>query len=129
MAKRKGKSVSFDAMIKFFLKNYDIPTKRDIEKLATRLDSLEKLIVAQQTPGGRRRIPGRGAKRKSSSGRSSMTAADRTLEIIKRFKQGVSFVDIQIRTGFDEKKLRNIIYRLDKLDKITRKSRGIYMAY
>ena len=128
MAKRKGKSVSFDAMIKFFLKNYDIPTKRDIEKLAIRLDSLEKLIVAQQTPGGRRRISGRGAKRKSSSGRSSMTAADSTLEIIKRFKRGVSFVDIQIRTGFDEIKLRNIIYRLDKLGKITRKRRGIYMA-
>jgi len=32
------KSVSFDAMVHFFMKRYDIPTKRDIEKLMTMLD-------------------------------------------------------------------------------------------
>ena len=46
MAKRKGKPVSFDAMVKFFMHHYDIPTKRDIEGLKDRLDRLEKLIKA-----------------------------------------------------------------------------------
>jgi len=129
MARKRGKPVSFDAMIKFFLKNYDIPTKSDIDRLAARLERLEKLIVAQQNAGGRRNVSGRAAKRKTSSGRSGITAADITLEIIKRFKQGVSFADIQTRTGFNDKKLRNIIYRLDKHGKITRMSRGIYIVY
>jgi hypothetical protein len=33
MTKRKGKPVSFDAMVKFFMHNYNIPTKRDIDQL------------------------------------------------------------------------------------------------
>jgi hypothetical protein len=49
-------------------------------------------------------------------------------EVIKRFKKGVGFSEIQERTGFGEKKLRNIIYRLHKMKKISRKSRGIYVA-
>jgi DNA-binding IclR family transcriptional regulator len=50
------------------------------------------------------------------------------LEVIKRFKNGIEFSEIQERTGFGEKKLRNIIYRLHKMKKIARKSRGIYIA-
>jgi hypothetical protein len=48
--------------------------------------------------------------------------------VIKRIKKGVGFSEIRTRTGFGEKKLRNIIYRLHKTKKIVRKSRGIYIA-
>ena len=50
MARRKGKSVSFDAMIKFFMRNYDIPTKRDIDKILARIDQLEVLIKKTSPP-------------------------------------------------------------------------------
>ena len=53
---------------------------------------------------------------------------DQALEVIKRFKKGVGFAEIQARTGFEEKKLRNIIYRLHKMGKIVRKTRGLYIA-
>ena len=55
-----------------------------------------------------------------------MTASDTVLEVVKRFRQGVDFAEIQTRTGFDEKKLRNIIFRLNKIDKIKRIRRGVY---
>ncbi len=54
--------------------------------------------------------------------------ADITLDVIKRFRKGAGFAEIQARTGFGEKKLRNIIFRLHKMGKIVRKSRGIYLA-
>jgi hypothetical protein len=57
-----------------------------------------------------------------------MTSSDKALEVIKRFRNGVGFADIQERTGFGDKKLRNIIYRLHKMNKIVRKSRGVYIA-
>ena len=44
MSKRKGKTVSFDAMVKFFMQNYNIPTKNDVDKLMAKLDHLETLI-------------------------------------------------------------------------------------
>jgi len=121
MARKKGKSVSFDAMIKFFMQYYNIPTKKDIEKLVERMDRLEKVIKESELYGKERRIP-------TSTSRSSETSSDMVLEVIKRVKNGVGFSEIQEKTGFGEKKLRNIIYRLHKMKKITRKSRGIYIA-
>jgi hypothetical protein len=122
MAKKKGKLVSFDAMVKFFINNYNIPTRKDIDRLNARLDRIERLIVS-----------GRSAKiRKSSGGKSGTkpsisTASDLVLDVIRQYKDGVGFSEIQMQTSFDEKKLRNIIFRLNKLGRIKRKSRGIYI--
>jgi len=44
MPRKKGKTISFDAMVKFFMQNYDIPTKKDVDKLMARLDRLETLV-------------------------------------------------------------------------------------
>ncbi len=128
MVRKKGKSVSFDAMIKFFIQNYNIPTKKDVSLLATRLDHIEELIrtnLAVKRTGAR---GDQSAGKKMNRRKSSAPASDKVLEIIKRFKSGVGFADIQSRTGFEEKKLRNIIFRLNKFGRIERKSRGIYIA-
>ena len=121
MPRKKGKSISFDAMVKFFLHTYDIPTKRDVEKLIARLDRLETLISSgPTTTAGRRKVG-----RKRNGG---VPAADAVLEAIKRSKQGLKFADIQAKTGYPDKKIRNIIFRLNKLSKIKRHSRGVYVA-
>ena len=129
MARKKGKSVSFDAMVKFFMQYYNIPTKKDIEKLIERMDRLEKVIKASELYGKEIRISTlKSSKATGSASRPVVTSSNVVLEVIKRFKKGVGFSEIQERTGFGEKKLRNIIYRLHKMKKITRKSRGIYIA-
>jgi len=122
MPRKKGKSISFDAMVKFFLHTYEIPTKRDVEKLISRLDRLETLIATAPAPapGGRRKA----ARRRNGA----VPAADAVLEAIKRSKQGLKFADIQAKTGYPDKKIRNIIFRLNKLSKIKRHSRGVYVA-
>ena len=43
MLKRKGRSIGFDAMVKFFMHKYEIPTGRDVDKIIARLDHIEKL--------------------------------------------------------------------------------------
>lgn len=122
MAKGKKKSVSFDAMVKFFMQNYEIPTKRDLERISSRLDHLEQLILkTAEGRGGGDKAP---TKIKRTPG--AMTASDTVLEVIRDFKDGVKISEIQARTGYDEKKLRNIIFRLHDTDKIKRKSRGVY---
>ncbi|MFH2219142.1 MAG: hypothetical protein ABII68_05730 [Pseudomonadota bacterium] len=125
MAKRRGKQISFDAMVKFFMQYYQIPTKKDIDKLLERMDRLEQLIRAAGK--GRRTVAGP-ALGTAASGKSATTATDMALDVIKRFRKGVGFSEIQAITGFGEKKLRNIIFRLNKEKKIVRKSRGVYIA-
>ena len=129
MAKKKGKSVSFDAMVKFFMQYYNIPTRKDIDKLMAKMDRLEMLIKSSAMTGKGGSISGvKASKSKASTGRTATTSTDEALEVIKRFRKGVGFANIQARTGFGDKKLRNIIYRLHKMGKIVRKSRGLYIA-
>jgi predicted transcriptional regulator len=129
MAKKKGKSVSFDAMVKFFMQHYNIPTKRDFEKLIERMDRLEKAINTSNLHGEITHTAGsKSSKTAASASRSAKSSTDMVLEVIKRSKKGVGFSEIQTRTGFGEKKLRNIIYRLHKTGKILRKNRGIYIS-
>ena len=128
MAGKKTKSVSFDAMVKFFMMNYDIPTKKDVAKLMDRIDRLEDSVkkqLASKKIG--RPVAEKASKAKGSRSRSAETASDVVLNMMGKFKKGVGFAEIQARTGFGEKKVRNIIFRLDKLGKIKRKSRGIYV--
>lgn len=120
MPKRKGKPVSFDAMVKFFMHSYSIPTKRDIERLDARLDRLEKLIRA---------LPQQHRRRSGKSDETSPTsAAETVLELIQRSNTGIGIAEVREQTGYDDKKLRNIIFRLNKMGKISRVSRGTYRA-
>ncbi len=129
MVKKKGKSVSFDAMVKFFIQHYNIPTKRDVDKLIERMDRLEKAIKVSNLYSESSGISrSKSSKASPSASRSADSSTRIVLEVIKRFKKGVGFSEIRKRTGFGEKKLRNIIYRLHKTKKIARKSRGIYIA-
>jgi hypothetical protein len=121
MPRRKGKAISFDAMVKFFMQHYSIPTKKDVDKLIARLDRLENLIknatFATDMTGAplmRRKV--------------AQTAVDVVLDTIKCSKQGLGFREIQAKTGFGEKKIRNIIFRLNKTGRIKRMHRGIYTA-
>jgi hypothetical protein len=122
MSRRKGKVVSFDAMVKFFMQNYNIPTKKDVERIMARLDRLENLLKAAMAGGG---YP---VKRQVGPRKNAVTAVDLVFNTIKRSPQGLSFAGIQAKTGFGDKKIRNIIFRLNKIGKIKRKSRGVYVA-
>ena len=129
MTRKKGKPVSFDAMVKFFMMNYNIATRSDIEKVLVRIDRLEQLVRSmvllgnpKDTIGGDPRTMAMG------SGCPVMTASERVMEAVRRLPAGAGFSEIQVATGFGEKKLRNIIFRLHKQKKLRRIRRGTYTA-
>lgn len=125
MARARKKSISFDAMVKFFMHNYKIPTTKDVERLEARLERLEKLILQLQVSGRRR--GGRDASAvQGGGGKPAETFTDKVFEVIASAGRGVGVAEIQHRTGYDSKKIRNIIFRLGKDNKIKRVSRGIY---
>lgn len=122
--KPKNKPVNFDSMLKALIKSYDIPSKQDIEKLSVQIDRLEKLI--RQTTGKGFAVSG--IKGAGVLDRAEMTASGTVLKVIKNSRQGADFARIQAKTGFEDKKLRNIIFRLNKIGRIKRKTRGVYVA-
>ena len=50
------------------------------------------------------------------------------LDIIAEFPEGTNFKTLKAKSGYDDKKLRNIIYRLDKIGRIEKVKRGVYKA-
>jgi hypothetical protein len=59
---------------------------------------------------------------------TQVTATDQILRIIKRFKKGVDVPTLKDKTGFDDKKVRNIVFRASKEGKIKKSGRGIYVG-
>ncbi len=57
-----------------------------------------------------------------------VTATDQVLKIINRLKKGVDTATLMKKTGFDEKKVANILYRSFKAGKIKRADKGIYVG-
>ena len=122
MARKKGKPISFDGMVKFFMQYHNIPTKKDIDRLSEQMNRIEQMLKALSTVSSLQ-APSRAKSKKSRS-----TASDIVLDIIKQDNQGVGIEQIQAKSGFETKKLRNIVYHLNKTGKIRRKNRGVYVA-
>ena len=53
--------------------------------------------------------------------------ADTVLTIIKRSKKGVDTNTLITKTGYDRKKVANIIYKLKKQRQITTSGKGVYV--
>jgi len=121
---KRTHSPSFDAMVKFFQQHYNFATKQDINRLVEKIDQLEESIKdALMTPQktNRPKAP------PPQKNRAKQSASDTVLQVISNAKTGINFSEIKTKTGFEDKKLRNIIYRLGKLGKIKNKKRGIYI--
>lgn len=117
----KKRAPSLDSMIKFFLNQYEFATKKDINRVLKKIEELEKMLN-----GGK---PASSKSKKGGNGNSkNKSASDEVLEVISEIGEGANFSEIQAKTQFEDKKLRNIIYRLTKQGKIRRQKRGIYVA-
>ncbi len=94
------------------------------EKLAAELGKTEKpaAISVKTTAKSKavtKKAPAKGGK---------ITDTDKVLAIINRSKKGVDTATLMKKTGFDQKKVRNMLNRTYKQGKITRVEKGIYIG-
>jgi septal ring factor EnvC (AmiA/AmiB activator) len=94
---------------------------KQTDKLIKAVDKFEKKAKAKPARKARaKKAPVKKAKK--------VTDTDRVLNIIKRSKKGVAVPTLVKKTGFDDKKVRNIINRTLKQGKIKRVGRGVYLG-
>ncbi|MGE0085290.1 MAG: hypothetical protein AB7S75_12820 [Desulfococcaceae bacterium] len=117
MPVKRKKNTSFNIMVRKFMRDHNIPTKKDVEKLTARLERLEKVLLS---------IAEENQSKKKTGDSHSGAAAEAVMEIIREYENGVGFAEILQRSGFEQKKLRNLIFRLKKTGKIECPARGIY---
>ncbi|MGD8963036.1 MAG: hypothetical protein PVF29_08410 [Desulfobacterales bacterium] len=111
--------------------------KRDIKALEKKLEKLLKAYEKPQRPKAARKVKRRTVKAKAratakktagSKRASQMTATEQILKIVRRSRKGVDVPTLKAKTGFQDKKVRNIIFRASKEGKIKKVGRGIYVG-
>ena len=94
------------------------------EKLAAALEKSEKPTAKSV----KTKTKAKAAAKKAPVKAAKKTDTDKVLEIINRSKKGVDTATVMKKTGFDQKKVRNILFRTYKQGKITRAEKGIYVG-
>ena len=108
-------------------------TKRDLQSLQRQIKALEKkmekLIVTAERSEKPRAVKKAPAKKAPVTRKTAQpTATDQVLKIIKRSRNGVNTATLMKKTGFDQKKVRNILQRTYKQGKIKRLEKGVYVG-
>ena len=96
-----------------------------IEKLAAELEKTEKPKARSVKPKTKARAV---ITKKAPVKAAKKTDTDKVLEIINRSKKGVDTATLMKKTGFNQKKVRNMLNRTYKQGKITRVAKGIYVG-
>jgi lambda repressor-like predicted transcriptional regulator len=95
-----------------------------IEKLAVALGKVEQ----PKAKSVKTKPKAKAVSKKAPAKRGKKTDTDKVLAIINRSKKGVDTAALVKKTGFDQKKVRNILNRTYKQGKITRVAKGIYVG-
>jgi phage-related minor tail protein len=107
---------------------------KTMEKITAAVDKFEKKAAtkrkakAKAKPAKKARAKKAAPKKPVAKKAKPVTATDQVLKIIKRSKKGTDVPTLIKKTGFDDKKVRNIINRTLKQGKIKRVGRGVYGA-
>ena len=107
-------------------------SKKDLQALKKDIKALEKkmgkLIAAAEKNEEAKATQKAPAKKSPLKKKTALpTATDQVLKIINRSKKGVNAATLMAKTGFNQKKISNIIQRIYKQGKITRVGKGTYM--
>ena len=97
---------------------------KQAEKLAAQLGKIQKPKAKSVTT----KTKAKAVAKKAPVKVAKKTDTDKVLEIINRSKKGVDTATLMKKTGFDQKKVRNMLNRTYKQGKITRVEKGIYVG-
>jgi len=68
------------------------------------------------------------AAKQAAPGKKTESVFDTVVKIVRSSKKGLNVALIREKTGFDDKQIRNCIFRAKKQDKIKSLKRGVYVS-
>jgi putative endonuclease len=112
---------------------------RDVKALGKKMEKLIKEFDKSRKSNGAKKVTAKSVKSKTTKRvptkkaplkkrTAKLTATDQVLKIINRSKKGVDPQALRKKTGFDDRKITNILHRAFKEGKIKRIGRGIYIG-
>ena len=103
--------------------------KKSLEKIASDLNKAAKQVenLAGKLEAKAKPVKKAVGKKVSKQVAKQPTAADTVYKVIARLKKGANMATIKQKTGYDSKKIHNLVYKLKKLDKIKSEAKGVYV--
>ncbi len=111
--------------------------QKDVTAIGKRLEKLIKAVEKSEKAKPTKASQPKAVKAKSAKKAPKtftkkkaveVTATDQVLKIINRSKKGVDTATLMKKTGFNQKKVTNILQRTYKQGKIKRADRGVYVG-
>lgn len=101
---------------------------KDLEKLAQKTDRMIKRLEKLEKKAQIAKKPKtKAVKKEVAKKRAKLSASGTVLATIKRSRKGVDKATLIKKTGFEDKNIRDITYRLRKQGKIKRDLKGLYV--
>jgi len=102
---------------------------KKLEKLITAVEKIQTKVTKASKPKAVKAKPAQKAKKAPAKKKAvKVTDTDKVLNIINRSKKGVDAATLKKKTGFNDKKIRNIVFRTMKQGKIQRADKGVYVG-
>ena len=101
--------------------------KKEVKAATSKTKTKAKKAAKKAPAKAAKKAPAKAAKKAPAKG-GKQTDTDKVLGFINRSKKGVDTATLMKKTGFDQKKVRNILHRTFKQGKITRAEKGIYVG-
>ncbi len=102
-------------------------TKEPKAKPARSKHKIPKKAPVTKTPVKGKTLKAKPMKKTVAKKAKKITAIDTVLAIIKRSKKGVDTIALRKKTGFEGRKIGDVIYRLQKQGKIKGLGKGLYV--
>ena len=105
-----------------------------IGSLAEKLDTIAKAQAEEKPSTAVKKRPPKPSQEKPPSSKTRQTASrstplpvtEQVLDLISKSEEGVNTDTIMEKTGYDRKKVHNIIYKLKRQGRIENSAKGVY---
>jgi anti-sigma factor ChrR (cupin superfamily) len=97
----------------------------DLMKVAKQIDEVVAQLDTQTTSKPAKKTAVKRVSKQKVSAKQP-AAIDTVFNLIKGYRRGASVAAIKKKTGYDDKKIHNLVYKLKKQRKIKNVARGVY---
>ena len=96
---------------------------KDLEKMSRRIQKLTSSIPKPKGIAQKATMP-----KSVASNKGKKSGTETVMDMIRKSKKGIGTGALIKKTGFDDKKIHNIIFKAQKEGRIERVSRGVYKS-
>ncbi len=100
---------------------------KDLKKLTQKTEKMIKQLEKPDKAQAAKKPKAKAAKKAIAKKPTRVSASGTVLATVKRSRKGIDTATLEKKTGFEGRKIRDIIFRLRKQGKIKSERKGIYV--